>query len=505
VSALATLAAAGQPVARLPWERVIVPEAVWLQAATDLGRGSFDLLSLWADGRTLNLALRDPDEGAPVILSYESSAGRFPSVGAFHPAAIRLERAIRDLFGLEPEGLPDTRPWLDHGRWPVANPLSNTKLPAGAQSRYTFLPAEGEGLHQIPVGPVHAGVIEPGHFRFTASGETIVRLEERLGYVHKGIDGLMMGADLAQASKLAGRTSGDSTVAYQFAFARAVEAAYGFEPPARAHYLRGLMAELERIANHLGDIGDICNDASFALMQAHCAVLRERVLRAAQAVFGHRLMRDVILVGGVAKDVLPEGIAGIRNLIGEIGSKLPSLISLYDNTTSLQDRTVGTGILSAKLASDFAAGGFVGRASARTFDARRTLPYAPYDRLAFDIPVRSEGDVNARVWLRFREIEQSLGLMDQLIEGLPPGPVLGGAPQQSPSRSVEGVSLVEGFRGDILIAVRIGLDGRVERCHMRDPSWFQWPLLEAAIEGNIVADFPLCNKSFNCSYSGHDL
>ncbi len=188
-----------------------------------------------------------------------------------------------------------------------------------------------------------------------------------------------------------------------------------------------------------------------------------------------------------------------------IRGKLPPLISLYDTTTSLQDRTVGTGILGPKLARDFAAGGFVGRASGRAFDARRTLPYAPYDRLAFDIPVRTEGDVNARVWVRIREVEQSLGLLDQIVEGMPEGPVFGGAPLQSPSRSVEGTSLVEGFRGDVLIAVRIGFDGRVERCHMRDPSWFQWPLLEAAIEGNIVADFPLCNKSFNCSYSGQDL
>ncbi len=502
---LADFAAAGRTVARLPWGRVVVSDVVWRQVCSQLGQGRLDLLSVWADDKIVNLAVRDPGEGLPVIFSYEISNGSFPSVGALHPAAIRLERSIRDLFGLEPVGLPDTRPWLDHGRWPVAHPLGDAKPRDKAPDAYIFLPAEGEALHQIPVGPVHAGVIEPGHFRFTASGEAIVRLEERLGYTHKGLDALMMGADLAQASKLAGRTSGDSTVAYQFAFARAVEAAYGFEPPARAQYLRAMMAELERIANHLGDIGDICNDASFALMQAHCAILRERVLRTAQVAFGHRLMRDVIVVGGVANDLHPDGIVQLGRLIAEIRSKLPPLISLYDTTTSLQDRTVGTGILAPKLARYFAAGGFVGRASGRSFDARRALPYAPYDRLAFDIPIRTEGDVNARVWVRIREVEQSLGLLGQILDGLPEGPVLGGSPIQSPSRSVEGASLVEGFRGDILIAVRIGLDGRVERCHMRDPSWFQWPLLEVAIDGNIVADFPLCNKSFNCSYSGHDL
>ncbi len=502
---LADFAAAGRTLARLPWPRVAVSQAAWRDVCSQLGQGSLDLLSLWADDKTVNLAVRDPGDGPPVVFSHETDNGRFPSVGAIHPPAIRLERAIRDLFGLDPVGLPDARPWLDHGRWPIEHPLGKAAPPDKAPAPYGFLPADGEALHQIPVGPVHAGIIEPGHFRFTAAGETIVRLEARLGYTHKGIDRLMLGADLTQAGKLAGRTSGDSTVAYQFAFARAVEAAYGFEPPARARHLRGLMAELERIANHVGDIGDICNDASFAMMQAHCAALRERVLRASHAAFGHRLMRDVIVVGGVAKDADAAGIGAIKKLMAEIRAKLPPLISLYDNAASLMDRTVGAGTLSAALASRFAAGGFVGRASGRAFDARRALPYAPYDRLTFDIPVRSEGDVNARVWVRIREIEQSLGLVDQLIEGLPEGPVLGGTPQQSPSRPVEGASLVEGFRGDILIAVRVGLDGRIQRCHMRDPSWFQWPLLEAAIEGNIVADFPLCNKSFNCSYSGHDL
>ncbi|MGZ6014913.1 MAG: hydrogenase large subunit, partial [Phenylobacterium sp.] len=343
--------------------------------------------------------------------------------------------------------------------------------------------------------------IEPGHFRFTCSGEAVARLEARLGYVHRGLEALMAGAATGHAGRLAGRASGDSTVGYAIAFARAVEAALAVEAPPRAQWLRALMAELERLANHLGDIGAICNDAAFALMHAHCGVLRELVLRAADVAFGHRLMMDRVVPGGVAVDLTPEGSSAIRAVLDGIRARLPALITLYDETASLQDRTVGTGRLKPELAERFGAGGFVGRASGRSFDARRDAAYAPYDLLDFEVPVREEGDVNARVWVRIEEVEQSLRLIGQILARLPEGLVLTGL---APA-SGEGVALVEGFRGDILAWVRLDEEGRIERCRLRDPSWFQWPLLEACIEGNIVADFPLCNKSFNCSYAGHDL
>jgi Ni,Fe-hydrogenase III large subunit len=198
---------------------------------------------------------------------------------------------------------------------------------------------------------------------------------------------------------------------------------------------------------------------------------------------------------------MPDGAADIAALVEEIRRRFPPLVELYDNTTSLQDRTVATGILAPGLARQFGAGGFVGRASGRGVDVRRTPGYAPYDSLEFAVPVLEEGDVNARVWIRIREIEASLGLIGQILERLPGGPVRAEVPRQAG----EGLALVEGFRGDVLAWVRLDGDGRIARCHLRDPSCFQWPLLEAAIEGNIVADFPLCNKSFNCSYAGHDL
>jgi Ni,Fe-hydrogenase III large subunit len=475
-----------------PWPRTRVAARDWQLAGERLAAGEVSLLGLWADEALVHMALYEAEPRRIGVLSVDAASGHFPSIGVLHPPAQRLERAIRDLFGLEAEGAADTRPWLDHGKWGDGAPRES----------YRFLPVEGESLHQIPVGPVHAGIIEPGHFRFTANGETVVRLEARLGYVHKGIERLMCGADLERASMLAGRVSGDSAVAYALAFARAAEAALGIEAPPRAHWLRALMAELERLANHFGDMGAICNDAAFALMHTHCGALRERALRAADASFGHRLMRDRIVPGGLAADLSPEGARAIAAFVTEARRRFPALVALYDGTASLLDRTVGTGRVSAELAAQFAAGGYVGRASGRRFDARLAASYPPYDALSFDVKMRSEGDVNARVWVRIREVEASLDLVDEVLRRLPDGPVRTALPRAG---AAEGMALVEGFRGDVLVWLRLGAAGEVARCHLRDPSWFQWPLLEAAIEGNIVADFPLCNKSFNCSYSGHDL
>jgi len=500
---LAELIAAGRmsPDHR-PWPRVEGTAETWRAAIRLLAAQTFTLLGLWAEKDAVHMALRDAATGDIAVMSLDCPQRQFPTVAQMHPPALHLEAAIRDLFGLQPIDSPDERPWLDHGRWGVRHPLGQAEPPTKTQP-YAFLPTEGESLHEIAVGPVHAGIIEPGHFRFTASGETVVRLEERLGYVHKGIEGLMAGAELVHAARLAGRTSGDSTVAYGIAFARAAEAALKLEAPSRAVWLRALMGELERLANHFGDIGAICNDAAFSLMHAHCAILRERVLRAADACFGHRLMRDIIVPGGVTADLNEEGAAALQALLAEIRKRFPHLTELYDNTASLQDRTVATGILKPELARQYACGGYVGRASGRNFDARRSPGYPPYNLLRFEVPVLEAGDVNARVWIRIREVEQSLALIEQILGGLPPGSIRTLA--TTGGGSGEGVALVEGFRGDILVWLRVGVDGRVQRCHLRDPSWFQWPPLESAIEGNIIADFPLCNKSFNCSYSGHDL
>ena len=485
-----------------PWPRVIVSGQTWSAAASELAAGNVTLLGLWGDVGFVHMgcSMKPP---APSPLSASNV-----------PTAVfrRSARCIRRRSG------PSARSkvfmdWSRSARWTrglgsisvsgACSTRSALSAPtSGTQPAYAFLPVEGEGLHRIPVGPVHAGIIEPGHFRFTANGETVVRLEQRLGYVHKGIESLMAGATIETAARLAGRTSGDSTIAYAFAFAQAVEAALNVIVPPRAQYLRALMAELERLANHLGDIGAICNDASFTIMHAHCGILREHVLRAADHCFGHRLMMDRIVPGGVAGDIAADGITSLNETLAELQRRFPRLVELYDNTASLQDRTAETGIVRAEFARRFGAGGYVGRASGRAFDARAVLRYAPYDRLQLEVPVLTSGDVNARVWVRIREVEQSLALIGQILQSLPDGPIA--SPVANAAGVSEGIGLVEGFRGDILAWVRLDGD-HVARCHLRDPSWFQWPLLETAIEGNIVADFPLCNKSFNCSYSGHDL
>jgi len=484
--------AAGRTAGSDGYLRFAVDAGSWTALAKDCAAGLHDLSALWADGSAMRMAINDSGQSLRAIVTLETDSGRYPSIAALHPPALRLERAMRDLYGVEPVGLPDPRPWLDHGRWPGREHAA----------RYEFLPAEGEGLHQIPVGPVHAGIIEPGHFRFTANGETVVRLEERLGYVHKGVEGLMAGASVEQAARIVGRISGDSTVAYAWAFARAVEAALGWTPPPRAVLLRAVMAELERLSHHINDVGAICNDASVVTIFARCTLQREDALAVSEACFGHRLMMDRVAPGGVAADLSAEGVGKIRALAARFEETRAEILRVYDSLPSLQDRTITTGIVSPELVRQYAAGGFVGRAAGRAFDARKSFAYAPYDQLDFDVKLRTAGDVDARLLVRMDEIGESLRLLSQLLGRLAPGEIRAGQP---PAAAGEGAALVEAFRGDVFMSVRIAADGRLARVHARDASWFQWPLLEAAVEGNIVADFPLCNKSFNCSYSGHDL
>ncbi|KAA2214561.1 hydrogenase large subunit [Teichococcus oryzae] len=462
-----------------------------------------DFLGLWAEEGAVHAAFHGPD--GVLLATLPVTGGAFPALSPARPAAAWFERAVADLWGRRAEGGTDGRPWLDHGRWAVTAPLSSRPAPNTSEPpQPVFLPATGPGVHQVPVGPIHAGVIEPGHFRFHVQGETVVRLEARLGYAHKGTLGLMRGKSPRAAARFAARISGDSTVAHSWAFAAAAEAALGVKPPPRALLLRGLMAELERIANHLNDWGALCGDAAFAWPQARCGVLREGLLRAQEAAFGHRLMMDRVVPGGVSIDIARSGPDRLRAALAGIGDGLPALRRITEEQASLQDRLSGTGVLRPELAARFAAGGFVGRASGRDFDARRNGAYPPYDSLAFEVPVLQAGDVEARLAIRVAELEQSLALAETLMARLEPGETLVAPPPEA-MRAGEGVALVEGFRGDVLCWMALDEAGLIRACFSRDPSWLHWPLLEAAVEGNILADFPLCNKSFNASYSGVDL
>jgi Ni,Fe-hydrogenase III large subunit len=475
------------------WPRFALDGGGWAQLAETLAHRHWPLLAMWADGESVHAALEDHAPGAFAIASHACVEKRYDSLAAVRPAAIRFERAIRDLAGLDARGASDNRPWLDHGQW--------TGRSARPATEYRFLPVDGAEAHQIPVGPVHAGIIEPGHFRFHANGETVVRLEARLGYVHKGTESLMQGRAPAEAAKLAARISGDSTVAHSIAFARAVEAAVALDIPVRAHWVRAVMAEWERVANHLGDIGAICNDASFAYLQAKCTMLREKVLQACAAAFGHRLMMDKVVPGGIAVDLAPEHAASFAGLAHDIAPAFAEICRVYDSKGSLLDRTVTTGITRRAEIERYWPGGYIGRAAGAGRDARKSPGYAPYPDLTFVMPVMADGDVDARVRIRMEEVRQSLSLIERMLVRMPDGTVR----TDVPAVAGEGVALVEAFRGEIFAWVRLAGDGTVARYHARDASWLQWPLLETAVYDNIVADFPLCNKSFNCSYSGHDL
>jgi Ni,Fe-hydrogenase III large subunit len=493
----------GAPQGCVPFERFLLTQANFaaLRDALPL-EPTLALLSFWAEPAMVHAAFLDESEGGLLLASCATRDGHYPALSPARPGAARFERMIRDLWGLTAEGALDLRPWLDHGRWPVAAPLAARPAQQGGPPlQPNFLPVEGEGSHQIPVGPVHAGVIEPGHFRFTVQGETVVRLEQLLGYAHKGTLALMAGKSPRAAARFAARLSGDSTVAHALAFALAAEAAAGIAAPPRAALLRAAMLELERIANHLNDWGFICNDAAFAWPHARCGALREALLRANAATFGHRLMMDNIIPGGLVEDIAPGAEARVLASLAAIAAEVPELLGICDSHASLQDRLVGTGTLRPDLAARFAAGGVVGRASGRPFDARRCLPHAPYDQLAIALPVFTEGDVDARVRVRVAELKESIGLVSAIFAGLVPGAIHTPLPQ----RAGEGIAVVEGFRGEIVTWMALDDGGLIRAVFPRDPSWLQWPLLEAAMEGNIVADFPLCNKSFNCSYSGVDL
>jgi len=440
----------------------------------------------------------------PPVLSLPSQAHAFP-------AADRVERHAADLYGVTFKGHPDPRRWTRHQAWPpdsfplrksfplAGNPTPETPPDAG----YPFLASPSPEVYEIPVGPVHAGIIEPGHFRFLAVGEAMLNLEERLGYVHKGIEKIAEGRDPESVARLAGRVSGDSTVAHAWATCMAMEQALGTVIPLRAFRLRGILTERERIANHLGDIGAICNDVGFPFANYQFSRLREQWLRDNAAWFGHRLLMDVVVPGGVAHDLAETDAGVMRDHMSALKHELDELRPILDANHSLQDRLVGAGHLSFETARDLGCLGYVGRASGFDIDLRRDRPYAPYDEVTVPTVLRTEGDVAARLNVRYDEINASLAIIAQLLDRLHPGPVI--ADLRPPGRPTEGIGLIEGWRGEVLSYVRLDATGRVARFYPRDPSVFNWPALEQLIHGNIVPDFPLCNKSVNGSYSGHDL
>jgi Ni,Fe-hydrogenase III large subunit/Ni,Fe-hydrogenase III component G len=479
------------------------------------------LVALWGSDERDRDGMHDDALGYALHLAFDLAEGlvcltlplptgnpEFPDLALAFPAAERMQRAVRDMIGARPDA-GDLRPWLRHANWPADHYPLRRDTPevdgshfAAANEDYAFVRVEGDGVHEIAVGPIHAGIIEPGHFRFSAMGESVLRLEERLGWTHKGIERRFVGMGLADGARLAGRVSGDTTVAYAWAYSQAAEAIGGTTPPPRALWLRALLLERERIGNHLGDLGYLGNDValSFGLMQF--MRLKEDWIRMNAEVFGHRLLMDRVVPGGVAVDLDAGGAQALLAQGLTIRQEVRKLKGIYDEHAGLQDRFLTTGRVTPQLARRLGVIGLAGRASAQWWDLRCDHPCAPYDQLATKIATERNGDVAARILVRFAEIAESLRLISTLISEMPAGAIRSEVRSAADRR---GFGWIEGWRGDVLVALETGQDGKIRRCHCHDPSWQNWPALEHAAIDNIVPDFPLINKSFNLSYSGQDL
>ncbi|MDO8813364.1 MAG: NADH-quinone oxidoreductase subunit C [Gallionella sp.] len=487
------------------------------------------------DGFALHVAL--VTEAGLICLNLPLSAEQpgYSDISRVFPAANRMQRATYDLLGIYAHEGHDHRKWVRHGAWhgfPLRKDFESghphphrthphPNLPPEGEGTvapspmekgiiipepdaYPFVQVEGQGVHEIPVGPIHAGIIEPGHFRFSVVGEKVLRLEERLGYTHKGIEKRFESLTLQQGAKLAGRVSGDSTVAYAWAYAMAAESIAAVTPPDRALWLRALLLERERIANHLGDLGDLGNDVALSFGFAQFWILKEQVLRNNAALFGHRYLMDKIVPGGVAVDMTEQGKQTLREECAMLEREVLLLRGIYEEHAGMQDRFIAAGRVEPKLAAQLGLCGLAGRASAQAWDARVQFACAPYDRLDVQMATYRNGDVAARVIVRFDELFESLRLQREILDHLVHGGELVMSLEKLPGNGF-GLGMVEGWRGEVLVAIHTDARGNLMRVHPHDPSWQNWPVVEHAIMGNIVPDFPLINKSFNLSYSGQDL
>jgi Ni,Fe-hydrogenase III large subunit/Ni,Fe-hydrogenase III component G len=432
----------------------------------------------------------------------------FPSLTPSIPAVNWHEREIRDWFGIGPVDHPNPRKVATHDDWPdQVFPLRKdfdlmTPIPLCNRPRHVFRPVEGEGVFQVPVGPIHAGIIEPGHFRFSVAGEPILYLQIRLFYTHKATEKLFEQRPLANCVFLAESVSGDSSFSHATAFCQAIENLAGMEVPRRARLMRTLLLELERLYNHIADVGAIAADVGFMVANAHAMRLKERILRLNGQLTGNRLLRGMNVIGGVRWDWDSVQIEAVETVLSSVGREFELLTDLILSSASTLDRLDNTGVLQSQIARDLGVVGVAGRASGVNLDVRRDHPYAAYDEIAPKVIVYDRGDVFCRMKVRMDEANESIRIAKEAINRLSEGPVRTEIPL-SPARNY-GLGYVEGWRGEILVWIQMGEDGRISRCKIKDPSLNNWPALPEAVQGNIIPDFPVINKSFNLSYSGTD-
>jgi Ni,Fe-hydrogenase III large subunit/Ni,Fe-hydrogenase III component G len=424
----------------------------------------------------------------------------FLSLTTAVPAVNWQEREIQDWFGLTAIGHPNPRRMALHDDWPAVHPLRkdfdlHTKLPPFQGERHHFREVEGEGVFQVPVGPVHAGIIEPGHFLFSVAGEPVLYLQIRLFYTHKATEKLFESMPVTRGVFLAESISGDSSFSHSTAFCQALERAAELDVPSRARYIRTILLEMERLYNHIADIGAIATDVGFVVANAHAMQLKERLLQLNESLTGNRLLRGMNCIGGVRCDLPAVDTKSFPD-------DFERLVDLILSSASTVDRLENTGVLTTQTARDLGVVGMVARASGLDMDVRRDHPYAAYEQMTFRIPVYPTGDVLHRLKVRADEVRESFAIIKQAVAQMPGGPVAVPWTTLPPNRCALG--FVEGWRGEILHWVRTAENNRLARCRIKDPSLQNWPAIAEAIQGNIIPDFPVINKSFNLSYSGTD-
>jgi Ni,Fe-hydrogenase III large subunit/Ni,Fe-hydrogenase III component G len=506
--------APGEIQVRLPTSDLLASASVLSQAggrlaslfATDdrAAHGVFGLHHLWllpAERAFVHLRA-DVDSADPV----------FPSIAAQYPAANWFEREVMDWFGLTPAGHPNPARVALHDDWPDGawalrkDFAGEREVPRVPGDFHPFRPVSGEGVFQVPVGPVHAGIIEPGHFRFGVAGEPVLYLQVRLFYVHKGTEKLFERIPWRHGIFLAQSVSGDTSVGHALAYAHAIERMARIDVPPRARVLRTVLLELERLYNHVADIGAIATDVAFTVPASHAQVLREEIVRLNERLFLSRLLRHTIDIGGVTVDLAAADAADLRRQLARIARRFDDLILTLIDAGTFTDRVDGTGVLAHQAARDLGIVGIAARASGIDEDLRRDHPHDAYDRVQFKVPVEEGGDVRARLMVRAREVEQSLAILAQalaMLEEQPPGDLRAALPRELPPRAT-GLGWVEAWRGPVVHFVATDERGALSRVKITDPSFLNWPGLVHAVPGNIIPDFPVINKSFNLSYSGTD-
>jgi Ni,Fe-hydrogenase III large subunit len=408
--------------------------------------------------------------------------GALPSATRVSPAAAWYERELHDRFGIQIDDHPDLRPLVTH--------------PAD----YAFLQAQGVGVCELPVGPVHAGIIEPGHFRFSVMGDSVLHLELRLFYTHKGTEKLFEGAPVMDGTALAESVSGDNCFAHAVAYSQSVENAFGISVPPRGRAIRLIGLEFERMMAHIADVGALCGDVGCVVPAAYTARIKESLLQASASFFGTRFWRGIAIPGGVRRDLSAENARQFGSVVAQAAADFADLARIVLDTPSVMNRFEGTGVLGNKIACDLGAVGLVARASGVRIDVRHDHPYGHYRKISVETPHFQQGDVLSRARMRIEETRVSARLIQDTLHDLATGIIRTPVPTDG---SAEGFSAVESPRGELLYWIRVR-NGRIARCHIKSPSFQNWPCLPYAVAGNISADFPLINKSFNLSYSGCD-